>query len=185
MPDAIEGIQALTHPILMEKKLAALLAQFPFSFRFTDSNLAYLLTLRDAFGDFPFFVEFRHNSWANEGLFHSLEQEDIGIVFPDVPSGLGLFRLNELTSHNNIAYCRFHSRCKEKWWGNNNKSRYDYNYSNDELLGIKKIVKTKEVTHKFLFFNNCSGGKAAKNAMAMKPLMGLKDSENRPILFRK
>ena len=182
-PASIEGMITLTKPILKENKLAALLAQFPFAFHRTDANLAHLFTIRDAFKNFPFFVEFRHKSWNNEETLDKLEKENIGIVFPDIPHGLGLFELRNVISHNRTAYFRLHSRRKESWWVGDNKSRYDYSYSQEEFLEIKKLVEGAKAGKTLIFFNNCPQGKAAKNAISMRQIMGLENSEIRSMLF--
>ena len=53
------------------------------------------------------------------------------------------------------------------------RSRYNYLYSETELKDfLPEIEKTKEKAHKtYIFFNNCHGGFAVKNALALLKLL--------------
>jgi uncharacterized protein YecE (DUF72 family) len=71
-----------------------------------------------------------------------------------------------------LGYFRFHGRSAH-WFNAPASLRYDYLYSEEELkefLPSVKMVASK--TQKVLiFFNNCHGGSAAKNACMMARLL--------------
>lgn len=61
-PDFASFVEVL-RPLVEAGKLAAVLAQFPYSFHPTPANRDYLPRVRDGFGDLPTVVEFRHAGW--------------------------------------------------------------------------------------------------------------------------
>jgi uncharacterized protein YecE (DUF72 family) len=68
---------------------------------------------------------------------------------------------------------RLHGRNAEKWWSGDRSTRYDYDYSEQELREwMKKVQELAERARRtYLFFNNCHAGQAARNAKLMQELM--------------
>lgn len=164
----------LISPLCESGKLLGLLAQFPFSFTFSEANIHYIEKLRGFFPYIPFFVEFRNIGWlkGTNSIEDILDSMDSVMVSVDEPDIEGLMP-NTLFFGSGILYYRLHSRDKDKWF-KGRESRYDYYYTDEELKEI--IINLDSVTKKRLkalvFFNNCHQGSAKKNAEKMKLMLG-------------
>jgi len=160
--------------ILQAGKLSGLLAQFPFSFKRDGDSDEYIRFMRENLpSDIPLFVEFRHKSWDTEEAVKFVDYLGLGWVSPDEPD------IPELMSRRVMAtgdtgYVRLHSRDKGKWWSNGGRLRYDYDYDCAELGEIIGRIDAlpATITRVFVFFNNCHGGSAVRNALAMKEMLG-------------
>jgi len=164
--DIIKYKEAL-RPMTDAGKLKGTISQFPYSFKFNQHNLDYIKRCREALSDFPFFVEFRHDSWVNRTMYDHFRANDIGYVAVDEPDLNGLLK-PDLFNTTEIGYIRLHGRNAEQWW-NGGALRYDYDYSSEQLVEWKnKIIKLENKVKKlFIFFNNCHLGQAVKNAREM------------------
>jgi uncharacterized protein YecE (DUF72 family) len=154
-------------------KLAGLLAQFPYSFKFSDDAMGYLSICREAVKPNRLFVEFRHNSWVNRAMYDRLKAEQIGYVCVDEPALPGLLKA-DLFATTDTAYIRLHGRNGEKWW-DGGPLRYDYNYSEEELSEWKqKLLKIRnKVKSIYVYFNNCHLGQASGNARQFMAMLQL------------
>jgi len=158
----------------IEHKTDGLVAQFPFSFKNSDRSKDYLKFVRDNFpGEIPLFVEFRHSSWDQESVLKLLDELDIGWISPDEPD-IPQLMSRKVTATGDSAYLRLHSRNAKKWWADGGKLRYDYNYQQSELGEIISRINAlpAPITKVFVFFNNCHGGSAVRNALHMKEMLG-------------
>lgn len=187
---AVKANQAITHirdrnealfqefktslkPIIDNKKLGCILAQFPYSFHYNSTNLDYLLYLKEKMTDIPLVVEFRNNSWLKDQVFDLLRKNEMGFCMVDQPPLERLIPpIVVVTSQ--LGYIRFHGRNKEKWWQHEHAyQRYDYLYSEQELQEwipkIKDIVN--KTTDQYIFMNNHYKGKATKNALMLMNLL--------------
>jgi uncharacterized protein YecE (DUF72 family) len=169
IPEFLECLK----PMQDSGKLKGLLAQFPYSFRFSPTNLNYLKHCEEILRPNPLYAEFRNDSWMNRDMYKTLKESQIGYVAVDEPPLPGLVK-PELFNTTDIAYIRLHGRNSEKWW-NGGALRYDYSYSDKELQEWKdKIEKIKGKADKvFVFFNNCHLGQAVKNARQMMSMLNL------------
>jgi len=77
-PSVIAQFQEGLVPLLRRGKLGALLMQFPWTFRYTQENREFLISLRRAFHEFPLVVEVRHASWMLEEALGTLIDYRIG-----------------------------------------------------------------------------------------------------------
>jgi len=158
-------------PLIEDRKLAAVLAQFPYGFFPNRENLNYLERFKEEMVDVPLVFEFRNQVWMKEQTFQFLERNGIGFCVVDEPKLPKLMPyLPRITSE--IGYFRFHGR-NSNWFNVPIKVRYDYLYSEGELKefipGIKDISQKTAKT--LVFFNNCYAGSAAKNAIQMAKLL--------------
>lgn len=164
--DLAKYLEALK-PMLESGKLAGLLAQFPYSFKFSSDGLDYLSSLREALGEFALFVEFRHDSWVNRTMYDRLRADQTGYVCVDEPQLPGLLK-PDMFCTTKTAYVRLHGRNADQWW-DGGPLRYDYSYSDDEMREwkerIDKLVAKKKADRVYVFFNNCHHGQAAANAI--------------------
>jgi len=153
-------------------RLSGLLAQFPYSFKYSTDALEYVGMVNEVVAPNKLFVEFRHNGWVNRPMYDYLKSKDIGYVCVDEPQLNGLLKPDSFAT-TATGYIRLHGRNAEKWW-NGGPLRYDYKYSETELEEWKqKIAKLAEKTERiYIFFNNCHLGQAAENARQMQDLLG-------------
>lgn len=167
-----EGLE----PLIDVGKLGCVLMQFPWSFRRTAENCAYLQQLADAFGQYPLVAEMRHSSWdCPEGL-ELLRRLGVSFCNIDQP------RLNHClgpTAHvtSPIGYVRLHGRNYHDWFRNEEgrlpdgrsgvEARYDYLYTPEELSKwssrIERVAAQTETT--YVITNNHFRGQAVVNAL--------------------
>ena len=162
-----EGMDALRSA----GKLGAVLLQFPWSFKNTDDERAYLSKLLDRFKDYPLVLEIRHSSWNNPQIYEWLEELDVGICNVDQPLFKKSIKPADLAT-SPIGYVRLHGRNYQDWFREKapRDDRYNYLYSIDELepwiTRIKEIAaKTKE---SYVITNNHFRGQAVVNALEIK-----------------
>ena len=158
-------------PMQESGKLSGLLAQFPYSFKFSVDALDYVAICRDAVFPNPLHVEFRHNGWVNRTMYDRLKSEQIGYVCVDEPQLGGLLKPDSFAT-TNTGYLRLHGRNSEQWWDGGER-RYDYRYSRSELVDWKsKLLKLLTKVDKiYVYFNNCYEGKAASNALEFQEML--------------
>lgn len=172
-PHAYVSFLEAIQPLEEAGKFHGALAQFPWSFRNTPAAGEHLRRIRDGMGERPVYVEFRHDSWARPETFRLLRELRLGFSAVDEPRLTGLFPpiVNET---NGVGYVRFHGRNAGSWWGGDGSERYNYNYSERELLEWVEAIRDlgSRTTDTYLFFNNCHAGRAASNAELMAQLLG-------------
>ncbi len=152
-------------PFIDTGKLGCVLAQFPYSFRTTTENFDYLKGFKELMGNIPLVIEFRNRAWLNKNTFNFLKQHGMGYCMVDEPLLSQLMPFHpEITSE--IGYLRFHGR-NSHWFNVPTSVRYDYLYSQEELKEFIPSLKLLSPRAKkvFIFFNNCHGGSAVKNAL--------------------
>jgi len=177
-------------PLKAAGKYHGLLAQFPWAFKRDEPSKAHLERLREALPDEPLWVEFRHDSWMHPKLADWLTEREIGYCAVDEPQLPGLVPPVTHVS-NGIGYVRFHGRNAKHWWdsgtaravaasgdaaparGSREQLRYDYDYSESELMQWLGRVQAlaQKAKQTYLFFNNCHAGQAARNAKLMEELL--------------
>ena len=159
-------------PIIESNKLKGILAQFPFSFKYSKKNLEYVKETNDYLSEIPLIVEFRHNSWLNDETFKTFIENNITFVCVDEPALPNMIpKIEVITSA--IGYIRFHGRNNKTWYDTSKGDRYDYLYNEDELrdwIEIAKKMNTK-VSTVYLIFNNCHKGSAPLNAQMVKKML--------------
>lgn len=161
-------------PLMGANRLGALLMQFPWSFRNTGENRAYVARLRNQFAEYPLVLEVRHASWAEPGILDFLEQLGIGLCNIDQP----LFKKSikpgaEATSA--IGYVRLHGRNYRNWFSEKAdvRERYDYLYSINELSSWVERAKVlaENTTDTYVMSNNHNIGKAVANSLEFNSLL--------------
>jgi len=162
-----DGFREILRPMEDHGKLACVLAQFPWGFKNTDTNRAYLRRFRELLPGQDIVVEFRNEDWIGDETMDLLRELGMGFCCVDEPRLKGLVKPHVILT-GDIAYVRFHGRNYETWWDRKRKSweRYDYLYSEEELSewvpGLLELDDRAERTDAIL--NNHYRGKAPRNA---------------------
>jgi len=166
------AFKAAIEPAMAAERLAGVLCQFLWAFKNTEENRAYLACLAKDLGEFRVIVEFRHDSWIVPPIFDFLRACGLAYCSVDEPAIPGLVPpIARVTS--DVAYLRFHSRNKKKWFAGSDKERYDYLYTKEEMAEWLPKVKDmySEAQSTYIFFNNCHAGSAAVNATEFKQML--------------
>jgi uncharacterized protein YecE (DUF72 family) len=187
---AVKAFQGITHeregaadnlrrfgeamqPLHEQGKLAAILLQFPYSFR-PDRPAAELLQLcRQTLEPYPLVAEFRNHDWLREETFDFLRRTGIGFCCVDEPKLSGLMPpIAEATGP--VAYVRFHGRNAAKWWQHDEAwQRYDYTYRPEELQEwLPKLRALDEGSENvYVYSNNHWQGQAVDTATQLRLML--------------
>jgi uncharacterized protein YecE (DUF72 family) len=164
-------------PLAASGKLGALLAQFPPSFKDAPASRDYLAELLRAFSGHLVAVEVRHRSWSDRiGETLSLLNEfGAAWVQIDEPKFRFSIRQNYLPNVQGFYYMRLHGRNAEKWWRHEkSEDRYDYLYSESELMEFSETADAARrlVKKLYLYTNNHFSAKSVANAAMIKKQLG-------------
>ncbi len=165
-------VEALA-PLRESGTLGAVLAQFPWSFRFSAAGRDYLKRLAEGVRGLPAVVEFRHAGWIRQEVFDLLRREQLGFCCVDQPRLNGLIPPVAVAT-SPVAYVRFHGRNADAWWEHEEAyERYDYLYGEAELREWVPRVRAleKEAERVFLFANNHFEAKAVTTARMLAALL--------------
>jgi len=165
----VSGISSL----LESGRFIALLFQFPQSFHYDADSMEYLKKISADFAEMEKAVEFRSRSFSRGEVFEEIESLGFSLVNVDAPKLKGLF-IGPWKSVGSLNYIRLHGRNAQKWHtGEEAYERYDYLYSEEELMQIKDRIEKLDLSREtYVFFNNHYRGKGALNALQLKELFG-------------
>ncbi|MBP7654014.1 DUF72 domain-containing protein [Candidatus Dependentiae bacterium] len=156
-------------PILME---------FPFSFRYSQSNFEKVKILSACFIDLKKCLEFQHDSWMSPDIIEFASQNKISLCLRDVPKFQNMIGSNNYLITSNVSYIRMHGRNETNWWQPTYpEDQTDYSYSHKELsawfnnINIKILNSVNDV---YIIFNNPKNGYAVENALYMMKKFRLK-----------
>ncbi|MGO9239390.1 MAG: DUF72 domain-containing protein [Bryobacteraceae bacterium] len=85
-PGAVAAWKAGLKPLQQAGRLAALVLEFPWAFRFNHENREFLIALRREFHEFRLAAEFLHESWLAEEALAVLARYRISFVNVDQPA---------------------------------------------------------------------------------------------------
>ncbi len=159
-------------PLVEADRLGAVLLQFPYSFHYEPDARRYLDRLCRLLEPLPLAVEFRNSEWQRDSVFTAMRQRGIGYVNVDEPDLPRLPRPSDTVTAD-LSYVRFHGRNRENWWKGDNSSRYDYLYSDDELVDwMSRVLRIMEKSRYLIVaFNNHFRGQAVRNANRLRHLI--------------
>lgn len=180
--NAADDFLASIKPMASKGLLGAALFQFPQSFRYEKQNRFYLSELLKAFCGLPLVVEFRHREWIRPSVFEGLAERKVSVAFCDMPALKALpAAQNEKALYTQfigpLAYIRLHGRNAAAWYAKddspNGSSRYNYDYSDEELESFAPVINSaqNEGRQVQVYFNNHPDGKGAKNAKSLKRML--------------
>ncbi|MDZ7315475.1 MAG: DUF72 domain-containing protein [candidate division KSB1 bacterium] len=156
-------------PMAERERLAAVLLQFPWSFKYSPESLARLEQLLAIFRPYPCAVEFRHGSWQTPQVYDLLRQNRVAFVNIDQPViGESIVPSDEVTAP--FAYVRLHGRNRANWFRQDagRDDRYNYLYSEDELKEWEERIRNMaEKAPTIVIFNNHFRGQATLNAFQL------------------
>jgi uncharacterized protein YecE (DUF72 family) len=178
-------------PYIVANKLAMVLFQFPPWFDCKRENVEYLRWCKNAMGDLPCALEFRHQSWfTTRYRQHTLdfmkEERWIHSICDEPQSGEGSIPAILEAIDSEKLLIRFHGRNVHGWQKrqaeNWREVRYLYRYNQQELEEWANIIRqlAKECANVYVLFNNNSGGDAADNAKEMIDLLNIKYDDLAP-----
>lgn len=175
--DEVKAARAAFDALNAHRRLGAILIQFPWSFRRTDENRAWLRDVVSEFDDLPLVLEVRHESWNVPDFYASLAEQGLGFVNIDQPRFKNSIAPSaKVTSH--VAYVRVHGRNYRDWFRKDAGpvERYNYLYTARELEPwaerIDALAKAPETRSLYVVTNNHFRGKAPANALMLEAMVG-------------
>jgi uncharacterized protein YecE (DUF72 family) len=137
-------------------KLGPLLYQLPPNMKRNDELLRNFLSSLPT--EYKHLIEFRHESWIDDGVYDILRGHNIGLCVFDMP-GFSC----PLVATSDFAYVRFHG----------SEGLYSSSYSDEELSRWAQRIAglAQDVKAVYIYFNNDAAAFAVKNAMTLKNLL--------------
>lgn len=185
-PEALDRCFALfreaLRPLAEADRLGYVLFQLAPWVRFSEGALAYLGTISDRLPGWTVAVEFRDRSWVPEHareVFDALARAKVAAVCVDAPGTPNAIpRVVEATTE--TAILRLHGRNAAGWLAQlrgdepSVQEKYDYLYSEDELVDLVKDARTlgSKAKRVFIVFNNNNRDYPARNAVMVRRLLG-------------
>ena len=174
-PKDVDDVRQAADLVRLQGRLAALLVQFPWSFRNSPENAEYLRGLCKLFAGYPLAVEVRHASWDTPGTYELLRENGAAFCNIDQPLFDASIKPSAVSTTPDFAYVRLHGRNSQNWFRESagRDDRYDYLYARDELEGW--ITRIKELgTHSgkiYVITNNHYRGQAMANALQIRNMI--------------
>lgn len=186
--EVIDEYRRGIEPLAAARKIGAVLAQFPPSFKQTAESQGYLDALLQRFRGYPMAVELRHRSWSDDfpSTLSLLNSHGAALTQIDEPKFKVSIRQNQLPNITGFYYMRLHGRNAAQWWKHDkSEDRYNYLYSADELRTFSYTADAaRRLVKKFyLYFNNHFASKAVVNAVMLKHQLGEPISGTYPQAF--
>ncbi|GGL03717.1 DUF72 domain-containing protein [Mangrovihabitans endophyticus] len=163
-------------PLHRAGKLGAVLFQFPPWFGIRRSNKDYLLEVAARCKPLRAVFELRNESWFAGGneteTLDFLRAHHLPFVCVDMPQGHRSSVPPVLAATADLAVVRFHGH-SDKWTSKDIYQKFGYEYSPQELASWapRLRVLAAETDRTQVFFNNCSGDYAQRNAATMVELL--------------
>lgn len=169
--EPVRSIRAMCDTLQEEKRLGALLMQFPWSFRYCPDNVSYLKKILGAFAGYPVAVEVRHSSWFREDFLDFLREHSAAFCNIDQPQRRQCLAPTAICT-TDFAYLRLHGRNAANWFRETNQSheRYDYLYDSAELDELATLARAlaDQTGRVIVIGNNHYRSQAAANALQFR-----------------
>ncbi|MCX7050162.1 MAG: DUF72 domain-containing protein [Candidatus Sumerlaeota bacterium] len=168
------SIGATAEVLAKENRLACLLAQFPWSFKYGESQMERLRQLAGMFEGLPLVVETRHASWLRDEFFEFLERSKCGFCNIDQPV-IGASIPPTARVVGGLGYVRLHGRRYDTWFADNENAamRYDYLYPKEELAEWAERIReiARKANRTIVIANNHFRAKAVAATLELKSLV--------------
>ena len=183
----VDDVRRAADLVRLRGRLAALLVQFPWSFRHTPQNLEYVRRLLGLFAGLPMTVEVRHAGWDAPSFYEVLREHRAAFCNIDQPLFGESIAPTAVSTTPEFAYVRLHGRNYETWFkdGAGRDARYDYLYAPNELEDwVKRIKELGTKSDKvYVITNNHYRGQAMANALQIRNMVtGQKVEVPEPVL---
>lgn len=174
---AVAAFRAGIGPLVEARRLAALLVQFPWSFRRSAEGSARLRFLAEHFGGVPLVLELRHRSWFEPEPLAEVRALGYTLCALDLPAAADRPDEAALATHGApLAYLRLHGRNAEAWFDPRagRDQKYDHLYSPEELRELAGLARrlASGADETFVITNNHFSGKAVANALELLGELG-------------
>jgi uncharacterized protein YecE (DUF72 family) len=171
----VDAVKTAADLVRLQGRLAALLVQFPWSFRNSPENVDYLQRLLTLFDGYPLAVEVRHASWDTPAFYGLLGENQVAFCNIDQPLFDDSIKPSAVSTTPHFAYVRLHGRNYKNWFREDvgRNDRYDYLYAKDELEDW--VTRIKELGQKsskvYVITNNHYRGQAMANALQIRNMI--------------
>lgn len=161
-------------------QLTSILFQFPYSFKCNHESYLYLDEICHYFDAFRLVFEFRHAGWYHDTTYDYVQQRKITLCSVDAPQLPGLTN-SVVKGSSHLAYYRLHGRNAQNWFDGDNVTRYDYNYTEQEIQEIaEQILALASFSDSvYVFANN------HPRAQAIETLIALAHTLDHPVALAK
>lgn len=163
-------LRAAFEPLVRAGRLAAWLAQFPWSFAFGRDELARVTALAREFGDAPLVLELRHASWFEPRALETVLGLGVALAEIDLPRS-ATAPPRHLAASGKLGYLRLHGRNAKAWFDREatRDQKYDYLYDEREIEALAARVHELDREHAetLVVTNNHFAGKAVTNAIEL------------------
>lgn len=164
-PSELPAFRTAAETLSGQGKLLGLLVQVAESFHNTPGHRDWLVRIRGELQPFPLAVEFRHVSWDVPDLPRWIEANGFDLVGVGVPAIPTLFPSGPRVAGPRL-YARLHSQDAGAWYAGG-PARYDFDYPDAVIRKWAEAVAAsagRGVERATVFFNNCVGVQAVRNA---------------------
>jgi uncharacterized protein YecE (DUF72 family) len=175
-----DDFRASYAPLRDAARFGGALFQFPPRFENSPIARAYLQRVADQMNGDQVIIEFRNYTWLTADTAAATFEllRDLGLAYaiadePQIPNDT-VPPLPEVTD-SGLAYVRFHGRNAATWYRRSGGSRYDYDYSDEELSGWAKTVSdlARRARQVHVMFNNNARGAGTRNAISLGRMLGV------------
>ncbi|HOW86532.1 MAG TPA: DUF72 domain-containing protein [Candidatus Aminicenantes bacterium] len=171
----VDDVRRAADLVRLRGRLAALLVQFPWSFRNTPENIEYLRRLLGLFEGYPLAVEVRHAGWDAPAFYDLLRGRGAAFCNIDQPLFDDSIAPGAVSTTPDFAYVRLHGRNYRNWFreGAGRDDRYDYLYARNELEDwVARIRQLGAKSGKvYVVTNNHYRGQAMANALQIRNMI--------------
>ncbi len=166
-PDLAAEFLRGIEPLGAARKLGAILAQFPVSFRFGPEEVRRLGRLRALLDGQPLVLEVRHASWFTPPALDTIRGLGFSLAYVDLPPSWD-HPPEWHAPTGSIGYLRLHGRNATQWFrrGAERDDKYDYLYGESEIEALARKAERIASEHDdtSVVTNNHFEGKAVANA---------------------
>jgi uncharacterized protein YecE (DUF72 family) len=169
-------------PLAESGRLAALLVQFPHSFRRDAGAEERLRWIAETFGDGRLVLELRQRSWFQPEALALVRTLGFTLSLIDLPAGADRPSADDLgptdagAPRRPLAYLRLHGRNAAAWFDPRagRDQKYDYLYGPEEVREVVQVVRrmAQGADETFVITNNHFSGKAVANALEILAGLG-------------
>jgi uncharacterized protein YecE (DUF72 family) len=139
----------------LKEKCGCCLFQLPPAYHYTEERLEKIIS--SLHPDFNNVMEFRHDSWWQDGVYQELAKHNIsfcGMSHPELPKAI--------VQNSRLFYFRFHGEAQ----------LYASQYSDQQLQEFAAtITQGEDIKQGYIFFNNDINTNAVYNARTLKEIL--------------